>query len=157
MDGEMVVVVALIALVAGVALGYFRGKGQDQSERIQTLETALERARTELADYRQEVYQQFSQTAQKFRALDDSYHDLHRQLAESSQILCGDDALPLLPDSRSAPLLDVQSRDADRPSTDPPQDEQRVPTLTELEIQVELPAGDKTADDTQSSATATRV
>ena len=157
MDGEMVVVVALIALAAGVALGYFRGKGQDQSERIQTLETALERARTELADYRQDVYQQFSQTAEKFRALDDSYHDLHRQLAESSQILCGDDALPLLPDSRSAPLLDVQSRDADRPSTDPPQDEQRVPTLTELEIQVELPAGDKTADDTQSSATATRV
>ena len=157
MDGEMVVVVALIALAAGAALGYFRGKGQDQSERILTLETALERARTELADYRRDVYQQFSQTAEKFRALDDSYHDLHRQLAESSQILCGDDALPLLPDSRSAPLLDVQSRDADRPSTDPPQDEQRVPTLTELEIQVELPAGDKTADDTQSSATATRV
>ena len=64
-------------------------------ERIAELETALDAAQSELADYKGEVFGQFAATAEKFRALDKSYNDLHRQLAESSVALCGDSATPL--------------------------------------------------------------
>jgi uncharacterized membrane-anchored protein YhcB (DUF1043 family) len=93
---EMVIGVALLTLFGGASVGYFLGKGKDNSKRVRELEDALEASQSELADYRSEVYGQFAQTAEKFRALDRSYNDLHRQLAESSVALCGDEATPLL-------------------------------------------------------------
>jgi hypothetical protein len=42
------------------------------------------------------VVSQFSETARKFQTLNDSYTDLHEQLARSSQVLCGDLTGPLL-------------------------------------------------------------
>ena len=104
MDVEIVIAIALLAILAGASVGYFLGKGTGNRARVKELEEALETSQPELADYRREVYGQFAQTAEKIRALDESYNDLHRQLAESSVALCGDAATPLLA-GPSEPLL----------------------------------------------------
>ncbi len=108
MDVETVMGIALLTLLAGAGVGYFLGKGRGTSTRVKELEAALATSQTELADYRREVYGQFAQTAEKFRALDDSYNDLHRQLAASSVALCGDDATPLLAGPGQSLLADTQ-------------------------------------------------
>ncbi len=84
-----------LAAAGGYLLGR-RGSGTG-SRRVQALERELAQARQELADYRREVAAQFSETARKFRTLNESYSDLHQQLARSSSLLCGDAAGPLLP------------------------------------------------------------
>jgi len=104
---EMVIGIAALALLGGAAIGYLLGKGRNNSARVQELEEALASSQSELADYRSEVYGQFAETAEKFRALDKSYNDLHRQLAESSVALCGDEATPLLAGPGQSLLTDA--------------------------------------------------
>ena len=58
---EMVLGIALLALLGGAGVGYFLGKGKDNRARVQELEGALEASQTELAEYRAEVYGQFQQ------------------------------------------------------------------------------------------------
>lgn len=93
---ELVIGIAVGALVIGAMLGYFLPLGGAKKARVAELEAALETAQEELADYKREVYGEFAETAEKFRALDKSYHELHQQLAKSSVTLCGDAATPLL-------------------------------------------------------------
>ena len=102
---ELVVVIAVSALVVGGLIGYLiKGRDSSSREQIEKLEAELEASQTELQDYRQEVVQQFSDTAEKFKTLDESYHALHRQLATSSVALCGDAGTPLLA-AASEPLI----------------------------------------------------
>lgn len=103
---EWVVGIAVLSLLVGFGVAWFfnRYKGGQQS-RVVELEQALEASREELSSYRRDVYGQFSDTADKFRALDQSYHDLHRQLAQSAVALCGDAATPLLENTTSERLV----------------------------------------------------
>ncbi len=140
---ELVVGIALASLLAGLGVGYFlTGTGSAKRARVTELEGALEAARTELADYKRDVFGQFSATAEKFRALDKSYNDLHRQLAESSVALCGDAATPLLEGYASegplAPALDVVEEEivveeAEPSNTAEDEEDVTVPTLTEID------------------------
>ena len=93
---ELVVGIAVVSLLLGLGIGYFLPPGNAEKARVAELEAALDTSQQELSDYKSEVFGQFSDTAQKFRALDKSYNDLHRQLAQSSVALCGDAATPLL-------------------------------------------------------------
>lgn len=89
--------IVLAALGLGVGGGYLlAGRTGRRGSRVRQLEGELESTRRELADYRAEVVAQFSDTARKFQTLNDAYTDLHRQLARSSSLLCGDSAGPLL-------------------------------------------------------------
>jgi len=106
MAAEVVLGIALIALLAGVGVGYLVSGRNRGRKRVAELENALQAAQGELADYKREVYGEFAQTAEKFRALDKSYNDLHRQLAQSSVALCGDAATPLL-EAPAQAALDV--------------------------------------------------
>ena len=92
---ELVVGIAVVSLLLGLGIGYFLPPGNAEKARVAELEAALDTSQQELSDYKSEVFGQFSDTAQKFRALDKSYNDLHRQLAQSSVALCGDAATPL--------------------------------------------------------------
>lgn len=140
---ELVVGIALASLLAGLGVGYFlTGTGNAKRARVTELEGALEAAQTELADYKRDVFGQFSETAEKFRALDKSYNDLHRQLAESSVALCGDAATPLLESYASegplAPALDVVEEEivvaeAEPSITAEDEEDVTVPTLTEID------------------------
>jgi uncharacterized membrane-anchored protein YhcB (DUF1043 family) len=91
------VVVGVIGAILGGWLGHLVARVRSKAaERIQELEAELESARDKNTEYRREVFDQFAETAQKFRNLDESYQDLHRQLAESASVLCGEAAGPLL-------------------------------------------------------------
>ncbi|NIP16649.1 MAG: DUF1043 family protein [Pseudomonadales bacterium] len=91
------VVVGVTAAVIGAAAGYLVAQVRSQArERIRDLEAELDKAQDELAGYRREVFEQFAETARKFKTLDESYSDLHRQLASSASLLCGEAAGPLL-------------------------------------------------------------
>ncbi len=110
---EWVIAVAVIAALIGAGISYLLTGGVRGRARVAQLEQqleqskgALESSQSELADYKREVFDQFAETAQKFRALDQSYHDLHRQLAQSSVALCGDAATPLL-EAATAPAIDT--------------------------------------------------
>ena len=97
MTTELIIACTFVALAVGIVLGYFlKGRDKVSATRIVTLEEALAASQTELTDYRQDVVQQFSDTADKFKILDASYHALHRQLASSAVALCGDQGTPLL-------------------------------------------------------------
>ena len=120
---EWLIGLGLLGLVTGLGGGYLLatrvGAG---AGRLRELEAELERARRELTDYRQEVVAQFSETARKFQTLNDSYTDLHQQLARSSSILCGDVTGPLLaaPAGHQDLLPDAtRTADGDRPARRP--------------------------------------
>jgi len=108
MATEIWVGLTLLSLMVGLAVGFVKGKGRNNSDQIRGLEEALANSQTELSDYRREVLGQFAQTAEKFKALDESYHDLHRQLAQSSAALCGDEGTQLLvgPESEAPVAID---------------------------------------------------
>ncbi|MCR9260805.1 MAG: DUF1043 family protein [Pseudomonadaceae bacterium] len=108
---EWVVGIAVISMLVGVALGYYLPLGNAKKARVSELETALDSAQQELADYKSEVFSQFATTAEKFRNLDESYQALHQQLARSSVDLCGDAATPLL-SAATVSALTEESSDA---------------------------------------------
>jgi uncharacterized membrane-anchored protein YhcB (DUF1043 family) len=122
------VALGLIGVVIGLAGGWFlAGRSGRYSLRVEALEAELASARRELGDYRQQVVEEFSETARKFQTLNDAYTDLHRQLAQSSSVLCGDVGAPLLkaPDGHQDLLAgehdeslspDEESAAADAPS-----------------------------------------
>jgi uncharacterized membrane-anchored protein YhcB (DUF1043 family) len=94
----------LLGVLAGVGGGYLlteragmgRSKARHLEAQLAAVRQELAGAQRELDDYRHEVVTQFSETARKFQTLNDSYTDLHQQLARSSGILCGDLTGPLL-------------------------------------------------------------
>jgi uncharacterized membrane-anchored protein YhcB (DUF1043 family) len=97
---EWVVLIGAVTAGIGGVIGLFVGRrnGGDK-ERISELEKTLLSKEDELTEYRSQVFNEFAETAEKFRSLDQSYHALHRQLATSSASLLGDQATPLLTQS----------------------------------------------------------
>ncbi len=113
MTMEWVIGIAGICALVGIGLGLLLPYGRGtQKARVAELESALDASQAELADYRSEVYGQFAQTADKFKKLDESYQDLHRQLAASAVALCGDEATPLLIGGNAAEVLAAPVVDA---------------------------------------------
>jgi uncharacterized membrane-anchored protein YhcB (DUF1043 family) len=100
---EWVIGFCVGAAILGGLAAYLLGRSGSARARIEELtnrleETELERedAVNQLTDYRKEVFDQFSETAVKFKALNDSYADLHQHLATSASVLCGGDAAGLV-------------------------------------------------------------
>ena len=90
----ILIVGGLLVLAVGIAIGIYLPVGK--AAHSKELAAQLEASQEELADYRREVYDQFASTAEKFKRLDESYHDLHKQLATSAVSLIGDRGVPLL-------------------------------------------------------------
>ncbi len=104
--------IIILAFIAGAFLGYYLLRsGILGHARIVELEQALAATETELADYKQRVTEEFTDTAEKFRALNRSYEDLHRQLAKSANALCGEAGVPTLLDYAATPALQEPSAD----------------------------------------------
>ena len=79
-------------LIGGIAGYLLRQLAFGGSRKEADLARALSEREEELAAYKQEVLERFSDTADKFRRLNESYSDLHQQLAESAVALCGEQA-----------------------------------------------------------------
>jgi len=117
------VIVGVLGAVLGAWLGNLIARVRSKSAaRIQELEAQLESARGEISSYRREVFDQFAATARKFKSLDESYHDLHRQLAASARQLCGEAAGPLLAAPERADAL-MADRGKERAAAPPADDE----------------------------------
>lgn len=93
---EWLIGLGVLGLAIGLGCGYLLAVRRGTGGRARQLEAQLTAARRELDEYRSEVVAQFSETARKFQTLNDSYTDLHEQLAKSSSVLCGDLTGPLL-------------------------------------------------------------
>ncbi|MCH1549645.1 MAG: hypothetical protein L7T19_00650, partial [Pseudomonadales bacterium] len=88
---EFVVVIAVVAALLGAGVVYFGPNKGLRRQRLRVLEKDLAQAianaadaqaemlsaQQQLADYRQEVLGQFSDTAAKFKVMDDSYQALY--------------------------------------------------------------------------------
>lgn len=120
---EWVIGLTLLGLVIGAAVGWFvvrrrplgdararelearaqelESRARDSEQRSRELEQELEAARHEQERYREQVVDEFSETARKFKTLNAAYGDLHRQLAVSSSALCGDMVEPRLEPPRA--------------------------------------------------------
>lgn len=112
------VLIIMLAFIAGALLGYYLLRsGILGHARIVELEQALAATETELADYKQRVTEEFTDTAEKFRALNRSYEDLHRQLAKSANALCDEAGVPTLLDYAATSALQEPSTDPIDPGT----------------------------------------
>ncbi|MEC7662326.1 MAG: DUF1043 family protein [Pseudomonadota bacterium] len=102
MESIGTVLIVLVAFIAGAMLSYFLLRsGIFGHARIVELEQALAASEAELADYKQRVTNEFTDTAEKFRSLNRSYEELHRQLAKSANALCGEAGAPMLLEPRT--------------------------------------------------------
>lgn len=89
---QAVWLIALIALVAGVAGGYFLSRSRNRSGGSAQTEQELRRLQLEQQVYRQRVSEHFGQTAELLSQLAGNYRDVHNHLAQGARDLCNADA-----------------------------------------------------------------
>lgn len=107
---EMLIGIGIACVVGGIILGLVAGRFFLRSKHAATLERELNEAKEEMKEYKNEVFQQFGDTARKFEKLNESYADLHQQLATSASVLCADmPDVPLLASS-TVPALQTQAQ-----------------------------------------------
>lgn len=103
---EMLIGIAAACAIGGILLGLIAGRYLLRSKHAATLERELNEAQDAMKEYKAEVFSQFGDTAKKFEKLNESYADLHKQLATSASVLLADmPDVPLLAGS-STPSLD---------------------------------------------------
>lgn len=116
MDPVLLLVLGGVGIaLAGIAIGVVIGRVTGRARKAAELEEELEQTKEAFEDYRTEVVQQFADTAGKFRRLNESYSDLHQQLATSASVLCADragDVLLALPDSAGTPAVAEHDNEA---------------------------------------------
>jgi len=120
-DVEWLIAGGLLALglVLGLGIGLFISR---KTGKVRDLQEQLQGSQSELKEYREQVVTQFSETARKFKTLNDAYSDLHQQLAESASALCGNSAGPLLEAPAGAeklPTAEATGATSAEPSTEP--------------------------------------
>ncbi len=102
MDSLVSIFLLVFGGLLAVAGGFFIARVTGSGRKLKDLQAQFEAKQAELDDYRREVFEQFGETARKFKTLNDSYVDLHQQLAKSASLLCGDLAADSL---LEAPLM----------------------------------------------------
>lgn len=101
---QLIALAALIGAFIGLLIGVLAGKRTSkESKRARHLEQSLSESKLELDQYKNEVQQHFSDTADAFKTMNESYASLHQKLAVGAQALCGEvPAGPLLDGPNSA-------------------------------------------------------
>ena len=97
------------AFVVGCGVGYLiRQFAFGGSAKEADLARELEQAQEALSTYKQDVRDQYEETADRFRNLNRSYAELHEHLAKSAVSLLGENAQPLLaaPEERQERAVD---------------------------------------------------
>lgn len=96
--------IAIIALLAGVAIGYLVLRRLTPKHGHDHAEAQLRRLREEHQNYRYQVTEHFSGTAEMLGQLANNYREIHNHLAQGAQSLCDAGAaraLQGLPDDES--------------------------------------------------------
>ena len=107
----------VFALIIGGGIGGVVGwylalnaRGDNKRKVIMDLESQLDQAKQDRADYEAEVSEHFSQTANLLHKLTDDYRAVYTHLAEGAEQLCGDqvnmaEAALNSPDTEAKPHL----------------------------------------------------
>ncbi len=85
MDTAVWAALAIAGLVAGIGIGFWLGRLQNNGDRVAELET-------ELDAYRAKVTEHFAQSATHFQAIGQQYKELYEHMAAGSEALCAPDA-----------------------------------------------------------------
>ncbi|MFW1677940.1 YhcB family protein [Pontibacter sp. JAM-7] len=112
---------SLVALIVGAVIGYMLGRNSPQDNRQAELEEELEEARQALENYREDVAQHFSKTANLFNNLTDSYKDVYQHLAGGAQQLCQSEEIVRSLESSIKPQLAQEDSDQSG-NAEPPRD-----------------------------------
>lgn len=132
---EMLIGIGIACSLGGIILGLVGGRFLLRSKHAATLERELGAAQEELKEYKNEVFQQFGDTARKFEKLNESYADLHQQLATSASVLCaGMPDVPLLASS-AVPALQTTAESTDVTAQEDSIGEAEQPTIQDADIE----------------------
>ncbi len=127
---DQTVLLALTALggvIVGLIIGVLMGKRSSGGYQLsQQLENELETSKQELDSYKDNVQQHFSETAEAFKSLNESYGNLHSKLAAGAGLLCTDQNNTLMldkpgSDNQGAEEPSVNSQQTELP-LQPPRD-----------------------------------
>ena len=112
MEQSNIWIITLVALGIGALIGFLLGRaGSNNSNREQELTEALDKARTELDDYKRKVSTHFEETAELVNGLSDQYRKVYHHLASSAESLC-----PGLPASAALQQQEQQQLAQDIPT-----------------------------------------
>ena len=115
--------------IVGFLIGYWSTRSSGSKGEIERLESQLVETHAAFETYKKEVVEEFGETAVKFRALNEMYVDLHKQLAKSASALCGETAAgPLLEGSIVKSLAD-QTNTGDNTATTTEQEIEQSPQV----------------------------
>lgn len=88
---ESLLIIAVITLVVGIAIGVVIGRSWIPPEQQKALEQRLASAKDELDSYQQDVAKHFIETSKRVTELSQSYRDLHEHLAKGALNLASTD------------------------------------------------------------------
>lgn len=84
-----VLATAIVAIVAGMALGFFMGRrASDAARRYRDVALKLDQVIQEKKSYEAEVVEHFTNTARLLNELTESYREVHNHLAQGADKLC---------------------------------------------------------------------
>ena len=90
-ETETFTVVAIIALLVGVLIGYLIARFAGPASQQKTIESELAEAKTKLDDYQRGVTEHFQNTAKIVADLSQNYRDLHDHLSRGASDLASPD------------------------------------------------------------------
>ncbi len=156
-DMQWLVGTGVIAGVLGILIGLGIARMGGRTRRAQELEAELEASQEELKSYKAEVFSQFGETARKFERLNESYADLHKQLATSASVLCADmDSSALLagPDSGTNKETTLDATATPSTDSDPDLDTNNAPAdeVTADEATADAAAQEAAGDPSEGNA-----
>ncbi|SFM41412.1 YhcB family protein [Marinobacter zhejiangensis] len=86
------ILAAIVALVAGIVIGFFIGRsGQGSSLRQRRAEQQIDELRSEYTRYQAQVNEHFMESAHLLRRFNDAYRDVNQHMARGANRLCNDE------------------------------------------------------------------
>ncbi|MEH6624875.1 MAG: DUF1043 family protein [Motiliproteus sp.] len=89
----VLILVACSTLVLGGIIGLIIGRASGSPEQRKQLQKDLDSTNRELSQYKEQVTDHFTRTAELVNNLSESYRDVHQHLAKSADSLCGGEQL----------------------------------------------------------------
>lgn len=120
----MIWLIAIGCLAIGVIIGVvFTSRLNTSPARVQELENQIRTLKETHSDYRENVSDHFSMTAELFQHMTESYKEVYQHLATGAQDLCSNEvASKLLPTKTDSVFENSADEDEETSGLNPPKD-----------------------------------
>ncbi len=119
----LIIIVGIVALIVGVLLGKFFSSNSAASQERETMAKELASTQAELAQYKDQVTEHFSKTADLVNNMTESYRDVYQHLAASAEQLGANEQFKLRLEAATAePAVTDESASDDSLSEEKPND-----------------------------------